>query len=429
MNINKLLQGVDCPCGKRHTCNIESVYIENGAAKHLIDLCAEYEEILLIADENTYRAAGECVETVLKNKKLTRVIFTGEHVLIPNEEAIATVMEASATASALLGIGSGVIQDLAKYVSHVTSLPYMIFATAPSMDGYASDGAAMILGGMKETVKAGLPRAILADPEVLKNAPMEMIVAGYGDIVGKYSALNDWCLSACINGEYFCDDIYQTTSEMIEKTLSLREDILARDERGIQALMEALIVVGIMMRFAGCSRPASGSEHHLSHFFEIVGIVKGETYLPHGIDVAYSTLITAKIREALIDIPFPHTLYREAKEDLSRRLQEIYGSVGESCLALQEKIGSYHTARAAVYQEREQEIKAILRDTKKAKEIEQILTEVGLKPSAFFELYGEEKIKNAIRYAKDLKDRYTVLWLFYDLCGDAEKINIMGETE
>ena len=420
MSINKLLQGVDCHCGRRHTCSIECVYIENGAARHLPDLCEAYEEILLIADENTYRVAGERVEEALRDKKLTRVIFSGERVLIPNEEAIATVMASCAGATAILGIGSGVIQDLAKYVSHVTSLPYMIFATAPSMDGYASDGAAMILGGMKETVKATLPRAILADTEVLKDAPMEMIVAGYGDIIGKYSALNDWRLSALINGEYFCADIYRTTSEMIEKTLSLRETILRRDESAVQTLMEALIVVGIMMRFAGTSRPASGSEHHLSHFFEIVGIVKDEPYLPHGIDVAYSTLITAKIREALIDLPFPDTLYRESEQTLAKKLCEIYGPVGESCLALQEKIGSYRTARA--YQACEQEIKSILRDTKGAREIEQILTDVGLDPSTFFELYGKEKIKTAIRYAKDLKDRYTVLWLFYDICESAEGI-------
>ena len=418
MNINKLLQGVDCPCGKRHTCKIECVYIENGVARRLRELCSMYDEILLIADENTYRAAGERVEAELRDKKLKRVIFSGDCVLIPNEEAVATVLEASSGVTAILGVGSGVIQDLAKYVSHITSLPYMIFATAPSMDGYASDGAAMILGGMKETVKAGLPRAILADPEVLKDAPMEMIVAGYGDIVGKYSALNDWRLSALINGEYFCDFIYNTTSEMIEKTLTVHEGILARDEKVIQTLMEALIVVGIMMSFAGTSRPASGSEHHLSHFFEIVGIVKNEPYLPHGIDVAYSTLITAKIRQALISTPFTDTLYREQKEILARHLKEIYGSVGESCLALQEKIGSYNTSHARIYQAREEEIKAILRDTKSAEEIESILTEVGLDQSRFYDLYGTKKIETAIRYAKDLKDRYTVLWLFYDLGGE-----------
>ena len=75
------------------------------------------------------------------------------------------------------------------------------------MDGYASNGAAMIMGGMKVTYAAGLPRALIADTAVLQSAPMDMIMAGYGDIVGKYSALNDWKLSQCVNGEYFCEYI------------------------------------------------------------------------------------------------------------------------------------------------------------------------------------------------------------------------------
>ena len=88
-----------------------------------------------------------------------------------------------------------------------SKIPYIIVATAPSMDGYASDGAAMILGGMKETVKAGLPKAIIADTNVLKNAPMDMIKAGYGDIIGKYSALNDWKFANIVYGEFFCNYI------------------------------------------------------------------------------------------------------------------------------------------------------------------------------------------------------------------------------
>ena len=173
----------------------------------------------------------------------------------------------------------------------------MIVATAPSMDGYASNGAAMITDGMKVTYPAGLPTAIIADTAVLKDAPMDMIKAGFGDIIGKFSALNDWKLSKCVNGEYFCQYIYDLTYQQIQKMLDLADGIQKRDEKTIGALMEALVIVGILMSFAGSSRPASGSEHHLSHFFEITGIVENVPYLAHGLDVVYSTVITAKIRE------------------------------------------------------------------------------------------------------------------------------------
>ena len=315
MSINEILKGIKCPaCGKIHTCPIKEVYIENGATKHLADLTADYKSILIVADENTYGACGKDVEAALNEKQLTSVIFPGSTVLIPNEQASDAVCAKISGIDLIVGIGSGVIQDLCKYVSLVQNIPYIIVATAPSMDGYASSGAAMILRGMKETVKAGLPLAIVADTKVLKDAPMEMIRAGYGDIIGKYSALNDWRLSHIVNDEYLCDYIYNTTYDMIEKTKKTATGLTQRDENSVKTLMEALIVVGIMMSFLGNSRPASGSEHHLSHFFEITGIVKNQPYLAHGIDVAYSTVVTAKIRREILQKPFPKTQYIEPRE-------------------------------------------------------------------------------------------------------------------
>ena len=309
MDVNEILRGVDCACGKRHECDIEHVYIERGAIARLSELCEKYERILLVADENTYGAAGEAVKAAVGTKIAKEVIFSGKTILIPDEVAIERVRKELDAIDLIVGVGSGVIQDLSKYVSFFSKIPYMIVATAPSMDGYASTGAAMILKGMKETVPAGLPRAIVADTEVLRNAPIDMIKAGYGDIIGKYSALNDWKLSAAVNGEYFCQYIYDVTYKMIENTLETAEGLLKREEASVKAIMEALVIVGIMMSFAGSSRPASGSEHHLSHFFELVGIVNDEFYFTHGIDVAYSTVITAEVRELILRNSFPEDRY------------------------------------------------------------------------------------------------------------------------
>ena len=422
MDINSILQGINCSCGRTHFCDIENIYIENNATARLSVLCEKYKSILLVADENTFKAAGDKVLTVLNGKSLKRVIFDGEALLIPNEKAIEAVYESIDKTDLIIGIGSGVIQDLCKYVSHFKEIPYMIVATAPSMDGYASDGAAMILKGMKETVKAGLPRAIIADTEVLRNAPLDMIKAGYGDIIGKFSALCDWELSRIVNGEYFCQYIFDTTYKMIENTIKTAEGLLKRDENSVKALMEALAVVGIMMSFAGSSRPASGSEHHLSHFFEIVGIVNNEPYLPHGTDVAYSTVVTTKIREKIAESDFPNTLFRLSENDYKQKMNEIYKSVANGCMSLQEKIGNYTALRFEIYHQKQAEIKELFKKYPDAKEIERILKLAELDMSEFFEIYTKEKIHNAIAYAKDLKDRYTVLWLYYDLFGDENAI-------
>ena len=150
----------------------------------------------------------------------------------------------------------------------------MIIATAPSMDGYASVGAAMILNQMKITTSARVPYAILAESDIVRTAPMDMIRSGYGDIVGKYSCLNDWKLAHLLLGEYFCQEVYDTVMDAVKCTEGTAEALLHRDRNAIRNLMEALVAVGIMMSYVGNSRPASGSEHHLSHFFEIVGLLE-----------------------------------------------------------------------------------------------------------------------------------------------------------
>lgn len=417
MNINELLGGVKCQaCGKTHNCDIESIFVESGAISHLGKLCEKYEKILIVADENTYGVAGDKTLKALDGKEIESVIFDGSTVLIPDERAIERVRAHLDGVNLIVGIGSGVIQDLCKYVSFFAHLPYMIVATAPSMDGYASNGAAMILGGMKETVSAHLPRAIIADVDVLKNAPMEMIKAGYGDIIGKYSALNDWKLSRAVNGEYFCQYIYDITYDMIGETLKTAKGLLKRDDDAVKALTEALMIVGVMMSFATTSRPASGSEHHLSHYFEITGIVNGEKYLAHGVDVAYSTVITARIREEILKKGAPSVQFVPERDFYEAKIKELYGeSVGEGCIALQDKIGNYKKDRIPAYNEKWSEISEILSEMPSGEEIEKMLALAELDVRELYDTYGEKKINDAVLYAKDLKDRYTVLWLNYDM--------------
>ncbi len=417
MDINKLLEGKNCACGRVHTCEIKAVYIEKGATRRLRALCAGYDRVLLVADGNTFAAAGAQTLAALAGKQIKKVVFSGEELLVPNERAIQAVVESLEGIELIVGIGSGVIQDLCKYVSFYHKVPYMVVATAPSMDGYASNGAAMITDGMKVTYPAGLPLAIVADTEVIQNAPLEMLKAGYGDIIGKFSALNDWKLSRLINGEYFCPEIYDLTYEQIQRTLKLADGVLKRDEQSVKTLMEALVIIGILMSFARSSRPASGSEHHLSHFFEITGIINGTEYFPHGVDVAYSTVVTAEVRETLLSRPFPGKVYRPDAEQYRQKMAALYGEVAEGCMALQEKVGNYAKDRAVVYAEKEQEIRAILQEMPTSREIRRMLSLVELNMDDFYGLYGKQKIEDAVLYAKELKDRYTVLWIHYDLFG------------
>lgn len=418
MEIKDLLAGTDaCSCGKAHKCPIDHVIISENACDALPEITKDYKNILLVADRNTLRVGGALVSEKLGSRLSDTLVYQTEDVLVPDEKAIAELKAHVTEATDLIiGIGSGVINDLCKHVSFEAGLPYYIVATAPSMDGYASKGSALILEGMKVTLNANVPKAIIADVNMLKNAPFEMIQAGYGDIIGKYSCLNDWKLSHLVNGEYLCEFVMGATYEAVEKTVRLADGLVQRDSESIKALMEALVAVGILMAYVGNSRPASGSEHHLSHYFEIVGIVRGEAYLPHGIDVCCSAIETARIREKLLEIKdidaFAAKFDRRAYEENIRR---VYTDIADEVLALQNKMGWYNEDRVSIYRAKWEEIRKVLSDCPSSAEMLALTERIGLSYADFIKLYGESKIADAHLYAKDLKDRYSVLWMYYDL--------------
>ena len=423
MDIKEFLKGItDCECGMTHLCPIDHVIIKKNACEELAAITEGYESILLVADTNTYAVCGEKVKSALGTKITDTLIYERSGVLVPDEVAIGEMdSHVNGGIDLIVGIGSGVINDLCKIVSFNHKLPYYIVATAPSMDGYASKGSALILEGMKVTLNADVPKAIIADTEVLANAPVDMIRAGYGDIIGKYSCLNDWKLSTLVNGEYMCERVWNTTYDVVERTVELADGINARTADAIGALMEALVAVGILMAYVGNSRPASGSEHHLSHYFEIVGIVRDEEYLPHGIDVCCSAIETAKLREELIAMDniddVEYTFNKEAYEAEARR---IYGKIADEVLALQAKYGLYGKDRVKIYKEKWAEIKKLLAEAPTAARMTELVEKIGLSYDSFCTLYGKKKLADAMLYAKDLKDRYSVLWTYYDIMTSKE---------
>ncbi len=441
MTIEALLQGIrGCGCGRDHFCPVDAIEIGAGALAKLPALCRSYRHILMVADRNTYEAAGKRAEALLRSSPaegcLERVLILENNgdVVIPNEEKIAEIENAMTQDTDLLvGVGSGVINDLCKYTSFFAGIPYFIVATAPSMDGFVSVGAAMILHGMKVTVNARPPKAVIGDVDILKNAPMEMLQAGYGDIIGKFSCLNDWLLAREIRGEYFCQAVYDLTMDCAREVAGLAEGVLRRDERAVSALMEALIKVGVAMSYVDCSRPASGSEHHLSHYFEIRGILEKKPYFAHGIDVAFASVVTARIRDkilaALENGEIPRFLPRD-KALWERAIRRIYSASAEGVLAQQKKLGWYEAdeieakraesekANAEENKDQWERVRDILKEAPRESEAAAMVEAVGLSMKDFEVMYGSERIEDGIWYAKDLKDRFTVLWLYYEYFRD-----------
>ncbi len=421
MKLSELLnQDIVCICGHTHRCDIRSVEIGQGVLEKLQDII-KAKHILLVSDQNTYAICGELVCTLLGERVENSLCYqTGKDLLVPDETAVrkAAAMLSPET-DFVLGIGSGVINDICKYVSFERGISCGIIATAPSMDGYASSGAAMIFEGMKITYTTHAPDVIVADTDILATAPMHMIASGYADIIGKYSALNDWKLSELVNGEYLCPFVYDLVMEKTKETKDLSEALCAKEPEALGVLTENLILIGVCLTLLSTTRPGSGSEHHLSHYFEITGLIENRPYFLHGIDVGYSTLITAAMRERICKLNAP-SFHPIAKDRRLLAYRNIYKNVAGEVEKLQCEAGSYERDMTSVYREKWNEIIQVLSECPEEKEIAAMLTSVGIDLAEFEKQYGKDCIENGKLWGKDLKDRYSVLWLYFDLYGGLE---------
>lgn len=419
-----------CSCGRTHRCDIAHVVVEKNALAKLPECLSDYNHILLVADENTYPLCGEKVRELLGAKIEQFCLLTtepGEPHVVPNEQSIGAIEQSLTDATDLiLGIGSGVINDLCKYVSFYHHIESGIIGTAPSMDGYASSGAAMILKGMKVTATTHAPTLIMGDTDILCAAPIGMIRSGYADIIGKYSALCDWKLSALINGEYFCQEIYDLVMDRTNLIRSLATDIRDRKPEAIEELMLDLVLIGACLTLVNSTRPGSGSEHHLSHYFEITGLIYGEPFFFHGTDVGYATIVTAKLREEVRALEAP-TFSELSKETREKCYQKIYSHLWTEIRDLQNEAGRYANPVNEIYKEKWAEVRAILNECPTADEIKVMLTDCDFDLSLFEKQYGRKKIQNGVWFAKDLKDRYSVLWLYDAIfCGEKEAAEILA---
>ena len=295
-----------CACGKSHKVDIQAIRVGSGVIQELPGILRDLgaSHIFLVADNYTYEAAGRQVEQLLDQAGLAyhKRVFQTETPLVPNEYALGSVLAAMTSQDdMLLAVGSGTLNDVTKYVSARTGVPYVIAATAPSMDGYASTVAPTILDGFKTTLPAVYPAAIVADVDILKDAPMPMLTAGFGDIIGTFTSLADWRLSHQLNGEYYCPEVAGVIEAAVETCAANAQALAQREPQAIQAVTEALILSGLAMGMVGVSRPASGAEHQMAHYWEMDALRRGEEHPLHGNAVGVGTVLAASLYEMAVE--------------------------------------------------------------------------------------------------------------------------------
>ncbi|MEA5002864.1 MAG: sn-glycerol-1-phosphate dehydrogenase [Christensenella sp.] len=297
----------DCDCGNKHSIDIQKIVVGEGVLPSLMDMVEPFKDgkILMVSDQNTFEAAGETAYGILQKAGCdvkSFVFQTGCDILIPDKKALGRLfMELEPDTSLMIAVGSGTINDLTKYVAARAKIPYIVICTAPSMDGYASDGAPLICDGFKVSFQGTLAYGIVADIDIMRKAPENLIQAGFGDVIGKYTALADWMLARENVGEYYCETCAEMIRVALTKVVEHAEGIRRREVEGIRNLTEALIMSGVAMGLIGVSRPASGAEHMLSHYWEMYYIAHDCYPELHGIKVGIATPLIAELFEMMRD--------------------------------------------------------------------------------------------------------------------------------
>lgn len=437
MNIDEM-KIFGCACGMDHDTVMEHVDISQGAISNIPSYLTKkkVEKVFLVCDQNTYQAAGEHLTKVLNEGGIGYdcYIIPAEGDVVPDERTVLGIMVAMKPPyDMIIAVGSGTINDMCKFLSHRMNLDYIVCATAPSMDGFASVGSPLMINNLKTTLDCHVPNAIFADVDVLCKAPMVMINAGLGDILGKYTCLTDWKLSRIINGEYYCDEIDSMVKGYIKKVVDTADQVKTRSKEAIAAITEALIGTGIAMSFVGNSRPASGSEHHISHYWEMKFLFEGRTPALHGTKVAIGTVAIIKLYEKLLsmDIDFDLACQKAAAYDQAaweQKMKDLYGVSAPGIIALEQEVGknafAAHSKRIKVIKEHWDEIcQMIQSELPSAEFIRDILASLGApyKPSTVG--VENQMVIDSIVVAKEVRNRYGLLQLLWDL-GIAEE---MGE--
>lgn len=301
IDLNKLKKEFsNCKCGLTHNLEIRDIEIGSGITKDVGSILKKNgfgKRLLFVADKNTLKASNGILES-LKDFDLTTKIYDNlREATVKESQAIADLLKEN---DAVISVGTGSLNDICRFASANVNKPICIFATAPSMDGFASYNAPLTDGNFKITYPAKSPEVIIADSKILASSPNELKSAGFGDMVGKYVGLIDWQVSHLITGEYYCEKVARLTREATDKIMALADRVLDKDEESAVAVFEALLLTGIGMSFTRTSRPASGTEHILSHFWECKKLLKGELSDYHGKKVGVATLLIMKEYEKLL---------------------------------------------------------------------------------------------------------------------------------
>jgi glycerol-1-phosphate dehydrogenase [NAD(P)+] len=399
------------------------IYIGNDATGELIHFCRQkaLTQFFMVVDQNTTLALGKKVEQSLTQAGISvkTIFLAGDDIIADESTLVQALLQVGEDARPFIAVGSGTITDITRYVSYVTRMPFISLPTAPSVDGYTSMNAPLVIQRVKETIKAHGPMAVFADLDTLCQAPKAMIAAGFGDMLGKLTALADWELSRLFMDEPFDAEVAARAARALNSCIENVAEIGACSEKGVRILLEGLIETGLCMLKVHMSHPASGSEHHVSHFWEMKLLQDNRPAILHGAKVGVATAIMAGAYQYLRQLTPDQRSSILAEARLPDRETEVnairraFGPMADQLIAIQEP---YLSMTPEVFEAFKHKISAhwpeILKIAARVPEPDKIkgwLMTVG-GPATPSDLgFSDAYVKQAVGYAYCLRSHFTLL--------------------
>lgn len=399
---------LSCNCGREHTVTIKKLLIEEGA---LCRLHSEMEKLSLagkvtaVYDENTKKAVSGY-----------SLAFDSEVVLSPgnlhaDEKATAWVMERLDNPDVLVAIGAGTVHDVTRWCANELGIPFVSCPTAASVDGFCSSVSAMTWYGYKKTMSGIAPLLVVADTKVLADAPLRLTLSGVGDMVGKYISLADWKIGRLLTGEYYCSELAKMTFSALAAVRDNAAGLLRKDTAAYEKLIYGLLLSGVSMQLAGNSRPASGAEHHISHFVEM-GVV-GVSDALHGEKVGVGTVIasgvyhaTGKRRKEDIGAAF-----RDQDWILKQSILPIFGGLSEDVLE-ENRENCLGGIGAELVADHWVKLRGIIDEIPSTAEIQSLLRSLGVRTTLAEIGIDEGCLPTILHYSPMVRNRLTAMRVF-----------------
>lgn len=421
----------------RHADRLDTraILVERGAVHGCYDLLAEHLDPgpwMVAVDENTWEAAGRQFADVLDAAGRDWVRFEIE-AQPGDEDPICTDELVDACRAALdehdcssgIAVGSGTINDTVKMAAHQLDRPMAVVGTAPSMNGYTSGIAAILSDGVKTTNPCTAPRVVVADVDIMAEAPRRMICSGLGDLISKPVSNSDWAISARLNGTPHSAEAMEIIEEGAAALEGVASRLPERDRTAVRGLVESLMLSGIAMSVAGSSSPASGGEHLVSHYIDMTAHTFDQPHDFHGCQVGVGTLAAAHLYDRLRTFN-PESIDIEARverlpswEEYEPMLRERFGPLFEAVVEHARpgypKPAELRTRLGRIVEEWDEMLEEAGETLRTRKSIEAELAAAEC-PTRFSELgVDRDRALRAVLHSKDIRNRYTVLHLCWEL--------------